>query len=101
MERSFAHLYETGAMRRLHLRGRENILKRLLVHAAGFNLSLVMRKPFGSGKPRQWTRHLDQLQAFLSAGNALFARFRLAWLQSLCLDCGSFTMEQSGAIELS
>ena len=44
VERSFAHLYETGAMRRLHLRGRENILKRLLVHAAAFNLSLVMRK---------------------------------------------------------
>src|ERR1022692_1315517 len=31
-ERSFAHAYETGGMRRLHLRGRENILKRLLVH---------------------------------------------------------------------
>ena len=30
-ERSFAHLYETGGMRRLHLRGRDNILKRLLV----------------------------------------------------------------------
>jgi transposase len=38
-ERSFAHLYETGGMRRLHLRGRDNILKRLLVHAAAFNIS--------------------------------------------------------------
>ena len=25
IERSFAHLYETGAMRRTHLRGRDNI----------------------------------------------------------------------------
>ena len=33
-----AHMYETGGMRRLHLRGRENILKRLLVHASAFNL---------------------------------------------------------------
>ena len=32
MERSFAHLYETGGMRRLHLRGKENIAKRLLIH---------------------------------------------------------------------
>ena len=30
LERPFAHLYETGGMRRTHLRGHENILKRLL-----------------------------------------------------------------------
>ena len=35
-ERSFAHLYETGGMRRVYLRGRNNILKRLLVHGAAF-----------------------------------------------------------------
>jgi transposase len=52
-ERSFAHLYESGGMRRLHLRGRNNILKRLLVHAAGFNLSLVVRNGIGVGKPRR------------------------------------------------
>jgi hypothetical protein len=32
LERSFAHLYETGGMRRLHLRRHANLLKRLLVH---------------------------------------------------------------------
>ena len=53
-ERSFAHLYETGGMRRLHLKGRDNILKRLVVHAAGFNLGLVMRRMLGVGKPRRW-----------------------------------------------
>jgi transposase len=52
-ERSFAHLYETGGMRRVHLRGRNNILKRLLVHGAGFNLSLILRKAIGVGKPRR------------------------------------------------
>jgi transposase len=52
VERSFAHLYESGGMRRVHLRGHRNILKRLLVHAAGFNLALVMRSVFGAGKPR-------------------------------------------------
>ena len=36
LERPFAHLYETGAMRRAHLRGHTNILKRVLVHTGGF-----------------------------------------------------------------
>jgi transposase len=53
VERSFAHLYETGAMRRVHVRGRTNIPKRVLVHAAAFNLSLVLRQALGGGKPRQ------------------------------------------------
>ena len=49
IERPFAHLYETGGMRRTHLRGHTNILKRLLIHAAGFNLGLVMRSSIGVG----------------------------------------------------
>ena len=52
-ERSFAHCYETGGMRRTHLRGHENILKRLVIHVGGFNLALVMRKMIGIGKPRR------------------------------------------------
>jgi hypothetical protein len=52
-ERSMAHMYETGGMRRVHLKGRNNILKRLLVHAGGFNLALIMRKLVGIGKPRR------------------------------------------------
>src|ERR1017187_4234468 len=52
LERSNAHMYETGGMRRTHLRGHENILKRLIVHAAGFNLGLLMRHVIGIGKPR-------------------------------------------------
>ena len=52
IERSFAHLYDTGGMRRTHLRGHTNILKRLLIHAGGFNLGLVMRHLIGIGPPR-------------------------------------------------
>ena len=52
LERNFAHLYETGGLRRVHLRRHPNILKRLLVHAAAFNLGLVMRKLLGRGTPR-------------------------------------------------
>lgn len=39
-------------MRRLHVRGNDNIRKRLVVHAVAFNFSLVMRKNFGAGTPR-------------------------------------------------
>lgn len=53
IERSFAHCYETGGMRRTHLRGRENILKRLLIHVGGFNLGLVLRQMLGAGTPRE------------------------------------------------
>src|SRR5579862_1311310 len=52
VERSFAHCYETGGMRRVHLRHHPNILKRLLVHVAAFNLGLVMRQLLGRGTPR-------------------------------------------------
>ena len=52
VERSFAHMYETGGLRRTHLRGHQNILKRLLVHAGAFNLGILMRKMFGHGTPR-------------------------------------------------
>ncbi len=52
IERSFAHLYDTGGMRRTHLRGHQNILKRLLIHAGGFNLGLLIRAIVGVGTPR-------------------------------------------------
>jgi transposase len=52
VERSFAHMYETGGMRRTHLRRHDNILKRLLIHAGAFNLGLAMRKITGYGTPR-------------------------------------------------
>jgi transposase len=53
IERSFAHCYETGAMRRVYLRGRENVLKRQLIHIGAFNLSLIFRQKLGAGTPRE------------------------------------------------
>lgn len=52
IERSFAHCYGTGGMRRTHLRKHHNILKRLLVHVAGMNLGLLLRSVYGIGTPR-------------------------------------------------
>jgi len=48
VERSFAHVFERGGMRRTWLRGRENVRKRYLVHVAGYNLGVLMRALFGS-----------------------------------------------------
>ncbi len=52
VERSFAHTYDTGGMRRTHLKRHGNILKRLLIHVAGFNLSLILRTLLGFGTAR-------------------------------------------------
>src|SRR6202451_3741954 len=61
VERSFAHCYETGAMRRCHLRGHNNILKRQLVHVGAFNLSLILRKLLGAGTPRELKNRVGQV----------------------------------------
>ncbi len=60
IERSFAHCYETGGMRRCHLRGRPNILKRQLIHVGAFNLSLILRKLLGAGTPRELRNRAGQ-----------------------------------------
>lgn len=63
LERPFAHCLETGGLRRVHLRGRLNILKRVLVHYAAFNLSLMLRQQIGKGTPRG-LQGLLELQIF-------------------------------------
>jgi transposase len=52
LERPFAHCLETGGLRRVFLRGRENIEKRYQIHVAAYNLGLLMRALFGTGTPR-------------------------------------------------
>src|SRR5271167_4216219 len=79
IERSFAHLYDTGGMRRTHLRGHTNILKRLLVHAGGFNLGLVMRHLIGRGTPRG----LQDRSATVSATLLLLLGATRRWLVAI------------------
>jgi transposase len=75
IERSFAHCYETGAMRRVYLRGRENILKRVLIHVGAFNLGLLLRSLVGAGTPRELKNRLSRL---LLAPISPLGRFRVA-----------------------
>ncbi len=82
LERAMAHLFDSGGMRRTHLRRHDNIIKRLLIHAAGFNLSLVMRARFGVGKPRALQGRPKLTEALLAA-----LRRVLDACATLCRDC--------------
>ena len=75
LERSFAHAYETGGMRRVYLRGRDNVRKRVLIHVGALNLSLVLRKLLGKGTPRGWQGYsADAVLALLRLAMALLAQ---------------------------
>jgi len=78
-ERSFAHKYETGGMRRVHLRGRDNTLTRLLIQGVGFNLGLLVREKYGKGKPRGLGRGFD---AILGC-NIVLAVVNVDWREEL------------------
>ena len=77
VERTFAHCLETGGMRRVWLRGHENILKRYLLHVSAFNLGLVMRGLLGSrhaagaGGPQSGDFGLTNRLARLSCSNPM------------------------------
>jgi transposase len=74
LERPFAHLYETGGMRRTHLRGRTNILKRVLIHVSALNLGLLMRTVMGVGTPRSLQgRTSSMVSAFLRSFATAFS----------------------------
>jgi transposase len=74
VERSFAHVCETGGGRRSWLRGLAEVTKRYVVQVAGYNLGVLMRKLFGVGKPR----------ALQGAGGLLVGTvFALYWLSGL------------------
>lgn len=79
IERGFAHQLETGGMRRTHLRGHQNIKKRLLVHVGGFNLGLVMRKLMGRGTPRGFQGLAAGLRALRVAWVGLWGLWWVLW----------------------
>jgi len=62
LERPFAHYLNAGGIRRTHLRHHPNILKRFLVHVAGFNLGILMRVLFGSATPKAYADLLGSIR---------------------------------------
>lgn len=83
VERPFAHALETGGMRRTHLRKHDNILKRVLVHVAGLNLSLLMPSLVGVGKPRCLQGRAGLLEALLAALFVLWNTLAQRWTRLL------------------
>ena len=80
VERPNAHLYETGGMRRVHLRGHPNILKRLLVQVCGVNLGLLMRHLTGVGTPRSLQGRASALvEALIGLLSGCWGRVRRVW----------------------
>lgn len=73
LERSFAHVCETGGARRTWLTGIENVRKRYLISAAAHNLGLLMRSLFQMGTPRG-------LQEFKTDLDGVVSSLRIAWL---------------------
>jgi transposase len=65
VERSFAHVCDTGGARRTRLRGIEKVKKRYLLVAAAHNLAIVLRKLLGAGKPRALRDRLVATLAFI------------------------------------
>jgi transposase len=84
VERSFALFKLSGNLARMTLRGLENVSKRYLIHAAAYNLGLVMRAMFGHGTPKGMAdalrRLFCQFLAQVMAGIALLnSCFRPRW----------------------
>jgi hypothetical protein len=74
-----------GGVRRVHLRGRKNILKRALIQVGGFNLSLVIRQLVGKGTPRS-------LQGLSAGVPLILLRFWIAASVHTEPECTSVTM---------
>ena len=91
-EKSFAHIYETGGMRRTHLRGADNILKRLLIHACGYNLGLLMRKLCGAGTPKGLADLLKRLLDLFSCLRTARSRLNPKKLLRDLIRCGATSL---------
>ena len=72
VERTFAHMCETGGARRSHLRGLANVTKRYVIAAAAHNLGRILRKLTGVGKPKALQGAAGGLSA---SGEGLAARW--------------------------
>ena len=77
VERTFAHLCDTGGMRRTRLKQVVNVSKRYLLAAAAHNLGRILRKLFGVGKPRAF-QDLGKLAALTQLVNRLLDALQAA-----------------------
>lgn len=75
-ERTFAHICDSGGMRRTWLKKVLNVAKRYLIAAAAHNLGRILRKLFGIGKPKA-------LQG--EGGSSSLAQLIWCWVMTLLI----------------
>ena len=80
VERTFAHMYETGGMRRVWVRGHDNVRKRVLLQAAACNIGLLLRRQTGVGTPRSLQgRALSAIYGLIGRWRGCWERLRRVW----------------------
>jgi len=79
VERTFAHVCETGGGRRSWLRGLVEVGKRYLMQVAGHNLGIIMRRVFGKGTPRSLQGLRAAVVAWVLGWAGTLARMVPAW----------------------
>jgi transposase len=67
VERTFAHVCETGGARRTWLTGIDKLRKRYLISAAAHNLSVIMRALFNMGTPKGLQQFANDLAGVVSS----------------------------------
>ena len=104
VERSFAHWYDRGGMRRTHLRGQKHLWKRLLLQVGGFNLSLVVHRQLGRGHAaggraaKKALRRLnEQLLGRLHPVRRTWQRYRHAFWVGCFSKCSRSSLVQASA----
>jgi IS5 family transposase len=88
VERSFAHVCETGGGRRSWLRGLVEVGKRYLMQVAGHNLGIIMRRVFGKGTPRSLQGLRAAVVAWILGGLGTRARMVPSWLTTRGWEAG-------------
>jgi len=82
VERTFAHLCETGGARRTWIRGILEVRKRYLIQAAAHNLAILMRKVCGNGKPKALAGAVSGISGAVSV-TCRWLRSTSAWVGRL------------------
>ncbi len=96
LERSFAHVCETGGQRRTRVRSRRKVTKRYLISVAAANLGLVMRSLHGYGTPR------GLIEAVCGSLAVILSLLRSIWrwwaLISICHGPGTDSRRVAGPV---
>jgi transposase len=97
VERGFALILDRGGMRRVWLRGRDNVQKRYLIHVAGYNLGLIMRLLTGAGTPREFHRQaFAWFFAILEPDGGLIAMILVVTYHQVAIGAVYITADDSG-----